>query len=101
MALGIEGGRVRAHHTLRAGERLYCSLSWAEGLASAEDFDDATRRLDATTRFWRDWLGRARLGPGQPLEGCRDAPRQDSEQNDADRDWKQAASVHRVCCSSA
>jgi GH15 family glucan-1,4-alpha-glucosidase len=61
MALGIEGGRVRAHHTLRAGERLYCSLSWAEGLASAEDFDDATRRLDATTRFWRDWLGRARL----------------------------------------
>jgi GH15 family glucan-1,4-alpha-glucosidase len=61
MALGIEGGRVRAHHTLRAGERLYCSLSWAERLASAEDFDDATRRLDATTRFWRDWLGRARL----------------------------------------
>ena len=61
MALGIEGGRVRAHHTLRAGEQLYCSLSWAEGLASAEDVDDATRRLDATTRFWRDWLGRARL----------------------------------------
>jgi GH15 family glucan-1,4-alpha-glucosidase len=61
MALGIEGGRVRARHVLRAGERLYCSLSWAEGLASAEDVDDATRRLDATARFWREWLGRARL----------------------------------------
>ena len=61
MALGIEGGRVRARHVLRAGERLFCSLSWAEGLASAADVDDATRRLEATTRFWRDWLGRARL----------------------------------------
>ncbi|MET0685431.1 MAG: glycoside hydrolase family 15 protein [Solirubrobacteraceae bacterium] len=61
MALGIEGGRVRARHVLREGERLFCSLSWAEGLASAADVDDATGRLEATTRFWRDWIGRARL----------------------------------------
>jgi GH15 family glucan-1,4-alpha-glucosidase len=61
MALGIEGGRVRARHTLSAGERLYCSLSWAEELASPADLDDATARLAATARFWRRWLDRARV----------------------------------------
>jgi GH15 family glucan-1,4-alpha-glucosidase len=61
LALGIEGGRARARHMLREGERLYCSLSWAEGLASPADAEDAAARLAATTRFWRDWLGRARL----------------------------------------
>ena len=30
MALGIEGGRVRARHVLRAGDQVYCALSWAE-----------------------------------------------------------------------
>ncbi len=45
MALGIEGGRVRARHMLREGERLFCSLSWAEGLASPADADDAFARL--------------------------------------------------------
>ncbi|MFL5869308.1 MAG: glycoside hydrolase family 15 protein [Thermoleophilaceae bacterium] len=60
MALGIEGNRVRARHVLREGERLYCSLSWSEGLASPEDVDDAWARLQATTRFWRSWLGRSR-----------------------------------------
>jgi GH15 family glucan-1,4-alpha-glucosidase len=61
MSLGVEGNRVRARHVLEAGERLYCSLSWAEGLASPEDGDDARARLEATTRFWRGWLSRARL----------------------------------------
>ena len=60
MALGIEGGRVRARHVLRPGERVHCALSWAEGLATPSDADEAEARLDATTRFWRDWLGRAR-----------------------------------------
>ncbi|MGH3035936.1 MAG: glycoside hydrolase family 15 protein [Gaiellaceae bacterium] len=61
MALGIEGDRVRARHALHPGERLYCSLSWAEGLRSPGDVDEAVKRLDATVRFWRAWLGRARL----------------------------------------
>jgi GH15 family glucan-1,4-alpha-glucosidase len=61
MSLGIEGNRARARHVLEAGERLYCSLSWAEDLASPADEDDARARLDATTRFWRSWLSRARL----------------------------------------
>ena len=61
MELGIEANRVRARHVLREGEQLWCALSWAEGLAVPEDMDDANRRLTATTRFWRTWLGRARF----------------------------------------
>jgi GH15 family glucan-1,4-alpha-glucosidase len=61
MALGIEAGRVRARHTLQAGARVYCSLSWAEGLASPHDAGDAAARLDATAHFWRSWVGRARV----------------------------------------
>ena len=60
MALGVEGDRVRARHVVHEGDRLYCSLSWAEGLASPADGDDARARVDATTRFWRGWLNRAR-----------------------------------------
>ena len=61
LALGIEAGRVRARHTLGEGEGMYCSLSWAEGLASPADLADATARLDATAHFWRAWVGRARI----------------------------------------
>jgi GH15 family glucan-1,4-alpha-glucosidase len=61
MALGIEGDWVRARHMLREGEEIFCSLSWAEDLASPRDLDDANGRLAATSRFWRDWLDRARL----------------------------------------
>ena len=61
MAMGIEGDRVRARHALEAGERLFCSLSWAEGLESPADVEEAEKRLDATVHFWRSWLGRARL----------------------------------------
>jgi GH15 family glucan-1,4-alpha-glucosidase len=61
MALGIEGGRVRARHTLQQGDRVYCALSWAEGLTGPADVDEAEARLAATTRFWRNWLGTARF----------------------------------------
>jgi alpha,alpha-trehalase len=61
MALGIEGERVRARHGLQEGERVFCSLSWAEGLASPADADDADQRIATTLRYWRDWLNRARL----------------------------------------
>jgi GH15 family glucan-1,4-alpha-glucosidase len=61
MALGIEGNRVRARHVLRQGEQLYCSLSWAAGLASVTDVDDAFARLAATTAYWRSWLSRSRF----------------------------------------
>jgi alpha,alpha-trehalase len=61
LALGIEGERVRARHVLEPGDRAYCALSWAEALATPETIDDATARLDTTVRFWRAWLGRARI----------------------------------------
>ena len=61
MAMGIEGNRVRARHTIEQGEQLYCSLSWAEDLASPRNVDEANARIAATRRYWRGWLGRARL----------------------------------------
>src|SRR5262245_60579183 len=60
MAIGIEGDRVRARHTMQKGEQMYCSLSWAEGLDSPKSVDEANERLAATALFWRNWLGRAR-----------------------------------------
>jgi GH15 family glucan-1,4-alpha-glucosidase len=69
MALGIEADRVRARHVLHEGDSAYCSLSWAEELASPTNVDDAGARLTATTRFWRSWLARARL----PDHGWREA----------------------------
>jgi alpha,alpha-trehalase len=61
LPLGIEGNRVRARHVLEPGDRAYCALSWAEGLTAPMDVGDADTRLVATTRFWRAWLGRARI----------------------------------------
>jgi alpha,alpha-trehalase len=61
MEMGVEENRVRARHTLKQGEQLFCSLSWAEGLASPADLDEANGRLAATTRYWRGWLEGARI----------------------------------------
>ena len=61
LELGIEVNRVRARHTLRPGERRYAALSWGDDLRGPVDGRrGAPRRLDATVRFWRRWLGRAR-----------------------------------------
>ncbi len=59
--LGIEGDRIRGRHVLTAGDEVYCALSWADELVPVPDVADATRRLEATTRYWRNWLGGARL----------------------------------------
>jgi alpha,alpha-trehalase len=61
LALGIEENRIRARHVLEPGDRAYCALSWAEELATPQDVEEAQARLAATTRFWRAWLGRARI----------------------------------------
>ncbi len=61
MLMGIEGNRARARHTLKEGEKLFCSLSWEEHLAGPESLEEAEAQLAATTRFWRAWLGRARI----------------------------------------
>ena len=61
LSLGLEGSRARARHVLERGERAYCSLSWAEDLAGPKNVDEAEARIAATTRYWRSWLGRARI----------------------------------------
>jgi GH15 family glucan-1,4-alpha-glucosidase len=61
LALGIEGNSVRARHVLGPGDRAYCALSWAEGLAAPQNADEAEARIVATTRYWRAWLGGARI----------------------------------------
>jgi GH15 family glucan-1,4-alpha-glucosidase len=60
MPLGIEGGRARARHSISAGEKVFCALSWAQDLAGPTTADEAVAKVDATIRFWRDWLDRAR-----------------------------------------
>jgi GH15 family glucan-1,4-alpha-glucosidase len=65
LALGIEGNHVRARHTLAAGEKAFCALSWAEELQTPDDPADAEARVQATVMFWRNWLGRARI-PDHP-----------------------------------
>jgi alpha,alpha-trehalase len=61
LPLGIEENRVRGRHVLEGGDRSYCALSWAEGLAAPQDAAEAEARLANTARFWRAWLGRARI----------------------------------------
>jgi alpha,alpha-trehalase len=65
LAVGIEGNRVRGRRMLQAGDRAYCALSWAEGFAAPENVDQATARVTETTRYWRTWLGGARI-PDHP-----------------------------------
>jgi GH15 family glucan-1,4-alpha-glucosidase len=61
LAIDVEGDTVRGRHELEAGDRAYCALSWAEGLAAPQSFDEAAARIDSTTRFWRRWLSKARI----------------------------------------
>ncbi len=61
LSIGIEGSSARARHVLTKGERVFASLSWADGLASPADVQDAADRIEVTVRFWRSWLARARI----------------------------------------
>jgi len=61
MLIGIEAGRARARHVLREGEGVYCALAWDDQAPLPGTFEAAAGHLDDTTRFWRDWLARARI----------------------------------------
>lgn len=61
MFLGIEGGRARARHVLRAGETAYCALGWSEQSQLPKTAEEALAQLEATTRFWRNWLAQAAI----------------------------------------
>jgi alpha,alpha-trehalase len=59
--LGAEGQVAQARHTLQQGEHAFCSLSWAEELASPDDTDEALARVGETTDYWRRWISKARM----------------------------------------
>jgi GH15 family glucan-1,4-alpha-glucosidase len=61
MLLGVEANRVRARHVLQEGEELFCALSWDDDAPVPTTVEEANAQLDATTRFWRNWLARARI----------------------------------------
>jgi len=61
MLLGIEANHVRARHVLNEGEQLFCALAWDDDAPVPTTVEDASARLDATDRFWRHWLSRARI----------------------------------------
>lgn len=62
--LGFEGTRVMARHRLRAGEQVFCALSW-EGGTPPKTYDEAHRQLAQTGDFWHEWLGRGNF-PDHP-----------------------------------
>jgi GH15 family glucan-1,4-alpha-glucosidase len=61
LLVGIEGGRARARHVARAGESVYCALGWSEQAQVPTTVEEAIERLEATTRFWRNWLAQAAI----------------------------------------
>ena len=61
MLLGIEANHARARHVLHEGEELFCAISWDEQAPVPTSVEEANAQLDATTRFWRRWLSRARI----------------------------------------
>ncbi len=61
MLLGIEANHARARHVLHEGEELFCALSWDDQAPVPTTVEEANAQLDATTRFWRHWLSRARI----------------------------------------
>jgi alpha,alpha-trehalase len=61
LPIDVEGESIRGRHVLEAGDRAYCALSWAEECAAPQSCEEATARIEATTRFWRRWLSQARI----------------------------------------
>ncbi len=55
--LGFEGARARARRRLRAGEHVFCALSWGDA-SPPQNFGEAHQRLAATSDFWHEWLSR-------------------------------------------
>jgi GH15 family glucan-1,4-alpha-glucosidase len=64
MNLGIEGPRATARHLMRAGETVFCALSWSEHPAP-RTYGDAYDRLVWTAHHWQHWLDRGQF-PDHP-----------------------------------
>jgi GH15 family glucan-1,4-alpha-glucosidase len=61
MLIGIEDNQARARRVLREGEEIYCALSWDADAPVPRTVQEANDKLNSTTRFWRNWLARARI----------------------------------------
>jgi alpha,alpha-trehalase len=62
--LGFEGPRAIARRRLRAGDQVFCALSWEDG-SPPQTFDDAHQRLARTAEFWHEWISRGNF-PDHP-----------------------------------
>jgi GH15 family glucan-1,4-alpha-glucosidase len=54
--MGIEGNRVHGRHTLSAGEKRFCALSWTESLGGPHTAEQAQAYMDRTNEYWRTWM---------------------------------------------
>jgi alpha,alpha-trehalase len=62
--LGFEGPRAIARRRLRAGDQVFCALSWGDG-SPPETFAAAHDRLSRTGDFWHEWISRGNF-PDHP-----------------------------------
>ena len=62
--LGFEGPRAIARHRLRAGDKVFCALSWGDGVPPAT-FAEAHQRLADTADYWHGWISRGNF-PDHP-----------------------------------
>ena len=62
--LGFEGPRALARRRLRAGDQVFCALSWDDG-SPPGTFPEAHARLARSGDFWREWISRGNF-PDHP-----------------------------------
>jgi GH15 family glucan-1,4-alpha-glucosidase len=62
--LGFEGPRAMARRRLRAGDQIFCALSWGDA-SPPQSFAEAHTRLANTGDFWHEWISRGRF-PDHP-----------------------------------
>ncbi len=65
--LGFEGSRALARRRLRAGDQVFCALSWGDA-SPPETFAAAHERLSRTGDFWHEWISRGNF-PDHPWRG--------------------------------
>jgi alpha,alpha-trehalase len=64
LRLGVLGARCYGRTTLTQGQSAFVVLSWGDSNVPASQ-DEASRALDTTIDFWRDWLSTANI-PDHP-----------------------------------
>jgi GH15 family glucan-1,4-alpha-glucosidase len=62
--LGVEGPRATGRHLMKAGDNMFCALSWSEH-APPSNYDEAYDRLVWTAHHWQHWLDRGQF-PDHP-----------------------------------